>query len=64
MNTLHVLDHKFASAKSRILHCGMNDLIPLGVSNEMWSQYSCDRLIEELKKYPYVFFLSKVNISN
>lgn len=53
---LNVLKKYLAEEKCAILHCSMNNLIPLGVSDGKWPKFSCDRLIEELKKYHDVYF--------
>lgn len=55
LKDLAVLKKHFAEEKCGILHCCMNNLIPLGVSDGKWSKFSCDRLIEELKKYHAVY---------
>lgn len=57
---MEILKQNFVEEKCGILHCSMNNLIPLGVSDEKWPKFSCDRLIEELKKYPIVYLLKCV----
>lgn len=57
---LYVLEQTFVEEKCGIIHCCMDKLIPLGVSDKKWSKFSCDRLIEKLTKYPYVYFAKKV----
>lgn len=61
MKTLYNLDTSFVHSQCGFLHCSMSNLIPLGVTKSKWAKYSCDRLIEELMKYPYVYFLRQVN---
>uniref|UniRef100_A0A2S2NKN9 RING finger protein n=2 Tax=Schizaphis graminum TaxID=13262 RepID=A0A2S2NKN9_SCHGA len=56
IKTLHILEENCAKEKCRILHCGLYNLVPLGASDGIWPKFSCDRLIEELKKYPVVYF--------
>lgn len=60
IQTLYGLDTNCARDEYGFLHCAMSNLIPLGVSKSNWAKYSCDRLIEELMKYPYVYFLRQV----
>jgi len=61
IKTLHVLEEECSKLKCGILHCGLNNLVPLGASDGIWPKFSCDRLIEELKKYPTVYFSNQVN---
>ncbi|XP_029342148.1 tudor domain-containing protein 1-like [Acyrthosiphon pisum] len=61
IKTLHILEAEFLKLKCGILHCGLSNLVPLGASDGIWPKFSCDRLIEELKKYPSVYFLNQVN---
>ncbi|XP_022183496.1 RING finger protein 17 isoform X2 [Myzus persicae] len=56
IKTLHILEDQCAQVKCGILHCGLNNLVPLGAPDGVWPKFSCDRLIEELKKYPTVYF--------
>lgn len=60
IKTLHILEEHCAQDKCGILHCALNNLVPLGASNGIWPKFSCDRLIEELKRYSVVYF-SKID---
>lgn len=60
LNTLYILEQQFAEEKCGILYCSMDKLVPLGTSDGKWPKYSCDRLIEALKKYPFVYLSKKV----
>lgn len=62
VNTLYILEKKCMQVRCGILHCKMDNLIPLGTSDGKWSKFSCDRLIEKIRKYPYVYFSRKVYI--
>lgn len=62
IKTLHILEENCANEKCGILHCGLSDLVPLGASDGIWPKFSCDRLIEEIKKYPIVYF-SRTNVN-
>lgn len=63
INSLYILEQQFVEEKCGILHCSMDKIVPLGSSDGKWPKYSCDRLIEALKKYPYVY-LSKTVCSS
>jgi len=56
LNSLYTLEPNLINAKSGIVYCCMDKLVPLGVSDSKWPKFSCDRLIEELKKYSVVYF--------
>ncbi|XP_025195551.1 RING finger protein 17-like isoform X2 [Melanaphis sacchari] len=60
IKSLHILEENCAKEKCGILHCGLYNLVPLGASNGIWPKFTCDRLIEKLKKYPLVYF-SRMN---
>lgn len=60
VNTLCILEKTLVEEKCGMVHCAMDKLNPLDVSDKKWPQYSCDRLIQELKKYPTVYFAQKV----
>lgn len=59
-NTLYVLENRFVVAKSGLVRCCMDRLIPLGTSDGKWPKFSCDRLIEKLHKYRTVYFTKTV----
>lgn len=60
IKTLQILEENCANEKCGILRCALSGLVPLGSSDGVWPKFSCDRLIEELKKYPIVYF-SRIN---
>lgn len=62
INSLYELEPNLINIKCGFLHCCMDKLVPLGDSDSKWPKFSCDRLIEELKKYPVVYFSKKVCI--
>lgn len=59
-NSLYVLENRFVVAKSGLVRCCMDNLIPLGTSDGKWPKFSCDRLIEKLNKYRTVYFTKTV----
>lgn len=59
-NSLRSLNVTCAQEKCGLLHCCMFNLFPLGSSDGLWPKFSCERLIEELKRYPSVYFAKKV----
>lgn len=61
-NTLYLLENKFVQAKCGLIHCCMDRILPLGTSDGNWPQFSCDRLVEKLHKYPTIYFAITVCI--
>lgn len=63
INALRILEKHCAEQKCGILHCAMINIMPSGDdSDRVWPKYTCDRLIEKLKKYPIVYF-SRQNVN-